>query len=83
MTSETDSSAAKVYVTIPSTVASHVHGPSNTELSHGDLNLVRLTHHTLGLTIGSAAFSLDRTTPFGTLAENCYTYVFQPSGVTG
>jgi hypothetical protein len=74
---------AKVYANIPDTRAIHVSGSAENELAHGDLSLVRMTRDTLALSVGSAAFALDRATPFGTISGDVNTYVFQPSGVPG
>ena len=75
-------------VIIPSVIATHVIGSESVEIGRGDLTLSTLDASekntgqdklaALTSRIGEAVFPLHRTTVFGTLVENRYTYAFNP-----
>ena len=71
-------------VTIPGVLAAQVLGEQTTILSEGTLSLVLMpqsdhsTEPVLTLTVGKAAFTLHKTTLFGTVADNDLVYVFRP-----
>ncbi|KAI0738201.1 hypothetical protein C8Q80DRAFT_1347854, partial [Daedaleopsis nitida] len=76
-----------ILITIPGATAHHILGESNVTLGAGDLTIVPNsdTEKSLMLSVGSAAFSLNKGTPVGTLEGDSRAYVFSPEieGVTG
>ncbi|KAI0329468.1 hypothetical protein GY45DRAFT_862146 [Cubamyces sp. BRFM 1775] len=71
-------------ITIPDVSAHHILGSTNVTLGAGDLNIVP-AENALTLTVGSAAFVLEKEMEFGTLEDDPCAYVFKPEieGVSG
>ncbi|OJT03972.1 hypothetical protein TRAPUB_5301 [Trametes pubescens] len=73
-------------ITIPGVTAHHILGEANVTLGAGDLNIVPVAEgKDLTLTVGGAAFSLQKGIEFGTLEDDARAYVFSPEieGVPG
>ncbi|CDO76654.1 hypothetical protein BN946_scf184986.g7 [Trametes cinnabarina] len=77
----------ETFITIPGVTAHHVLADMNVTLGAGDLNLMAEAGggRELKLTVGGAAFSLDKKTEFGTLEGDSRAYIFKPDieGVSG
>ncbi|KAH9895700.1 senescence-associated protein-domain-containing protein [Cubamyces lactineus] len=74
-------------ITIPGASAHHILGHTDVTLGAGDLNIVPTESEgkVLLLTVGSAAFVLEKETEFGTIEDDSCAYVFKPKmdGVGG